>query len=69
MSGQKPNIDLSKTEAVECQCGGKLFQEGYYIRTLSKFLAGTTQDALIPVATFYCVKCLEVHPKFEPKIG
>ena len=64
---QKPQIDLSKSTEVKCECGSTLFQEGYQIREVSKFLIGAERDAVVPVGVFYCVKCFIVPEKFQPK--
>jgi uncharacterized Zn finger protein len=62
------NIDLNKTQEVVCEvCGGKVFQEGLMLRKASKFLTGTTQDALIPLPVFSCSSCGHVNEEFLPE--
>lgn len=71
MNQNQQNIDpklLSQSEEIVCKCGGKIFTEGYQIRTISKFLTGTPKDALIPMGVFYCVKCFEIPEQFKPKL-
>lgn len=64
----KLNIDLNKTQEVSCEkCGGLVFQEGLMLRKASKFLTGTTQDALIPLPVFSCAACGHVNEEFLPK--
>jgi uncharacterized Zn finger protein len=61
------NISLDKTTPLVCDsCGGNVFQEGTVLRKASKFLTGTTQDGIIPIPTFYCVKCGHVNEEFIP---
>jgi hypothetical protein len=64
----KLNIDLTKTQEVFCdKCGGVVFQEGLMLRKASKFLTGTTQDALIPLPVFSCASCGHVNQEFLPE--
>jgi hypothetical protein len=61
------NISLDKTTSLICdECGSSVFQEGVILRKASKFLTGTTQDGIIPIPTFYCVKCGHVNDEFIP---
>lgn len=64
----KLNIDLNKTQELSCEkCGGLVFQEGLMLRKASKFLTGTTQDALIPLPVFSCAACGHVNEEFLPE--
>lgn len=64
----KLNIDLKKTQEVTCEkCDGKVFTEGLMLRKASKFLAGTAQDALIPLPVFACSACGHVNEEFLPE--
>lgn len=70
MSQEQPrlNIDLTKTQEIVCdKCSGKVFQEGLMLRKASKFLAGTAQDALIPLPVFSCASCGHVNEEFLPE--
>jgi uncharacterized Zn finger protein len=70
MSQEQPrlNIDLTKTQEVVCEkCEGKVFTEGLMLRKASKFLAGTAQDALIPLPVFACSACGHVNEDFLPE--
>jgi len=63
----KLNISLDKTTSITCEkCGSQAFQEGVLIRKASKFLTGTTQDAIIPIPTFCCANCGHVNDEFLP---
>ena len=64
----KLNISLDKTQEITCEkCGHNVFQEGLMLRKASKFLTGTTQDALIPLPVFSCSSCGHVNEEFLPK--
>jgi hypothetical protein len=80
-SPQSPtlNFTLKDTQQVTCdQCGCKIFQEGTIFRKVSKLIAGTDKDALVPVNVPYCVDCksplmeilpLEIKHEFENLIS
>jgi|TARA_B100001094_G_C18146297_1_gene780916 hypothetical protein len=46
------NIDLNNTESVEHK-NGKIWTQGFLIRKISKFVAGTDEDAMMPIPIFY----------------
>jgi hypothetical protein len=55
MNQQQPqmNLDLSKTTAIDTPSGGKIWQQGIILRKVSKFVTGTTEDAIVPIPVFY----------------
>ena len=50
---QGPPIDLKNTSEVKNSEGDVLFQQGVVLRTVSKFVMGTDEDALLPIPVFY----------------
>ncbi len=46
------NVDLNNTESVEHK-NGKIWTQGFIIRKVSKFVAGTDEDAMMPIPIFY----------------
>ncbi len=61
------NVDLKLTTALVCEkCNGEVFAEGVMLRKASKFITGTTQDALIPIPVFSCRACGHVNNDFLP---
>jgi uncharacterized Zn finger protein len=61
------NITLDKTTPVTCdECGGETFQEVVLLRKASRFVTGTSQDALIPIPSFACVKCGHLNEDLLP---
>tara|TARA_B110000977_G_scaffold120536_1_gene155147 strand:- start:681 stop:929 length:249 start_codon:yes stop_codon:yes gene_type:complete len=46
------NVDLNNTESVEHK-NGKIWTQGFIIRKISKFVAGTDEDAMMPIPVFY----------------
>ena len=70
MQQQQPklNISLDKTQPMVCEkCENEVFVEGVMLRKASKFLTGTTQDAVVPIPVFTCSKCGHVNNDFLPK--
>ena len=50
---QQPSIDLKTTKAMLNTEEGILFKQGVILRTVSKFVTGTSEDGLIPIPVFY----------------
>ena len=50
---QQPQVDLKNTTPVTNFDGGNIFQQGVILRQVSKFVAGTDEDALLPIPVFY----------------
>ena len=63
----KLNIDLKATQALKSPEGNVVFAEGVILRKVSKFLAGTTEDGIIPIPVFYDVKTGEILVETLPK--
>lgn len=60
------NIDLKNTESVENK-SGKVWQQGYIIRKISKFVTGTSEDAYMPIPVFYDPASGEILQETLPK--
>jgi DNA-directed RNA polymerase subunit RPC12/RpoP len=66
---QQLNISLDKTTSIFCEeCGYQVFKEGVILRKASKFLTGTSQDAIVPIPVFACSKCGHVNEEFLPSL-
>lgn len=62
------NISLDKTTPLVCEkCENETFIQVTFLRKVSKFIAGTDNDALIPIPSFACLKCNHVNEEFHPK--
>ena len=46
-------VDLKNTTAFEDDNGNKIFQQGFLLRKVSKFVAGTNEDAVMPIPVFF----------------
>jgi len=64
---QQMNISLDKTTAASCdKCQTETFKEVVLLRKASRFVTGTSQDALIPIPVFACSSCGHVNEDFLP---
>ena len=50
---QQPQIDLKSTTGLKNEEGGSVFMSGVILRKISKFVAGTDNDAIMPIPVFY----------------
>lgn len=70
MSFEKPmglNIPLEKTAAIVCEkCDNDVFKQEFLIRKASRFVTGTSQDAVLPIPVFICNKCGHINEEFIP---
>jgi hypothetical protein len=49
----QPQIDLSKTTSMETENGGKVWQQGFILRKVSRFITNSPEDAVMPIPVFY----------------
>ena len=61
------NIDISQTMPIESEDGNQVFQEAVILRKASKFLVGTTEDAIIPITVFIDIKTNKILTELLPK--
>ena len=47
------NIDLTNTTGITNEEGGSIFMSGVILRKISKFVAGTDNDAIMPIPVFF----------------
>ena len=63
----KMNIDIKQTVPIESEEGNQVFQEAVVVRKVSKFLAGTAEDAVIPIPVFIDTKTGKILTELLPK--
>ena len=63
----KLNIDFNNTTGVESEDGNVVFQEGFILRRVSKFVTGTQEEGIIPIPVFYDVKTGKIFKETLPK--
>ena len=64
---QKMNIDFKNTTAIEGFDGGYLFGQAFVLRKVSKFVAGTDEDAMLPIPVFYDLESKKIIKDSLPK--
>ena len=47
------NVDLKSTTGFKNSEGNSIFQSGVILRNISKFVAGTDNDAIMPIPIFF----------------
>jgi hypothetical protein len=61
------NIDLKNTTGIQNSEGGSVFQQGIILRKISKFIAGTSEDAILPIPVFYDPHTFQIFADALPK--
>ena len=61
------NIDIKTSTPLISPDGNHVFAEGVIIRKVSKFVAGTAEDAIIPIPVMYDVKTGKILVELLPK--
>lgn len=63
----KMNVDIKQSTPIKSENGGQIFQEAVVLRKISKFLAGTAEDAVIPIPVFIDAKSGKILIDMLPK--
>jgi hypothetical protein len=63
----KMNVDIQQTTPIKSEEGNQVFQEAVILRKASKFLVGTSEDAIIPIPVFIDVKTNKIVIELLPK--
>jgi len=63
----KMNVDIKQTTPIKSEEGNQVFQEAVILRKASKFLVGTSEDAVIPIPVFIDVKTNKILIELLPK--
>jgi hypothetical protein len=53
---EKMNVDIKQSTPIKSEEGNQVFQEAVILRKMSKFLTGTSEDAVIPIPVFIDTK-------------
>ena len=64
---QQPQIDLTNSTSVEGFDGGIIFQQGYVLRKISKFILGSDDDGLVPIPIFFDIDSKKIVLDSLPK--
>jgi len=63
---QGPQIDITATTPIVCECGNPTFKEVMYIRKESRLMSGLPEDRLVPIQLLVCGKCGVLIENFIP---
>jgi len=63
----KMNVDIKQSTPIKSEDGGQIFQEAVVLRKISKFLAGTSEDAVVPIPVFIDTKTGKILIDMLPK--
>jgi len=60
---EKPKINVNDLPWMECDCGGKVFDQMLMFKKISRLLTGAPKDEFMDVPVLICTSCKNV-PKF-----
>ena len=63
---QGPQVDISATTPLACECGNETFKEVMYLRKESRLMSGLPEDRLVPIQLLACGKCESLVENFIP---
>jgi hypothetical protein len=63
---QGPQVDISATTPLTCECGNETFKEVMYLRKESRLMSGLPEDRLVPIQLLACDKCGILVESFIP---
>ena len=63
---QGPQVDITATTDVLCECGNPSFKEVIYMRKESRLMSGLPEDRMVPIQLIACDKCGELLEAFIP---
>jgi hypothetical protein len=66
MQQQGPQVDITATTPIVCDCGNSTFKEVMYIRKESRLMSGLPEDRIVPIQLMACDKCGELVENFIP---
>jgi DNA-directed RNA polymerase subunit RPC12/RpoP len=59
--------DIIEAPNVVCECGNKVFVEGFIVKRISRILTGNATDTLYPIPVYTCSKCGKIPNEFLEK--
>lgn len=60
-------VDITQSTPIKSEDGNQVFQEAVVLRKISKFLAGTSEDAVVPIPVFIDIKTGKMLIDMLPK--
>ena len=63
---QGPQVDITATTPLVCDCENETFKEVMYLRKESRLMSGLPEDRLVPIQLLACAKCGVLVENFIP---
>ena len=63
---QGPQVDISATTPLVCDCENETFKEVMYLRKESRLMSGLPEDRMVPIQLIACDKCGILVENFIP---
>jgi DNA-directed RNA polymerase subunit RPC12/RpoP len=57
MGGMPVNFSLSDARDIACECGNKIFMDGFSFKKVSRLITGGAKDAVLPIQLYLCTQC------------
>jgi DNA-directed RNA polymerase subunit RPC12/RpoP len=57
MGGMPLNFSLNDARDVACECGNKIFMDGFSFKKVSRLVTGGAKDAILPIQLYLCTQC------------
>ncbi len=67
MENKQIQIDLSKCDDVNCECGNGLFMQGFTLKRVPGLLIGKPNDDYVPVKQLVCTSCMQLFVQPDNK--
>jgi len=55
--GLPMNFSLNDARDVACECGNKIFMDGFSFKKVSRLITGGAKDAILPIQLYLCTQC------------
>ena len=67
MGGMPMNFSLSDARDIACECGNKIFMDGYSFKKVSRLITGGAKDAVLPIQLYLCTQCAKPLQELLPE--
>jgi DNA-directed RNA polymerase subunit RPC12/RpoP len=55
--GMPLNFSLNDARDIACECGNKIFMDGFSFKKVSRLITGGAKDAVLPIQLYLCTQC------------
>jgi DNA-directed RNA polymerase subunit RPC12/RpoP len=57
VGGMPMNFSLNDARDMSCECGNKIFMDGFSFKKVSRLITGGPKDAILPIQLYLCTQC------------